>query len=68
MLEIIGTIGTILFALLVIFGAKVLLADAVPLWVAIAIIVVFGAIAIWAIWKVGSYWWNRIKGRLAKKK
>ena len=61
-LEIIGTIGTALFTLIVAVLIKLFWFNAIaPFWVALIGTIALGGAAIWACWKVGNYWYRKIK-------
>jgi len=67
--EILGTLLTVFFIIFVAILIKLLWVNAIaPLWVAIVTSAVFGGVAIWAIIKVGSWWYQRIKNHFNKKK
>ena len=67
--EIWGTVLTLFFTLLTIIFVKLLWFDAIaPLWVAILVTAAFGATAIWACIKVGTWWYHKLKDYFARKK
>jgi membrane protein implicated in regulation of membrane protease activity len=67
--EIIGTIMTAFFTVISFIFIKLFWFDAiVPFWVALVGTIALGGTAIWACWKVGRYWYYKLKERLGKKK
>ena len=67
--EIMGTIATAFFTVMSFVFIKLFWFDAIaPFWVALVGTIALGGTAIWACWKVGSYWYHKLKERLGKKK
>ena len=66
--EILGTIMAVLFALVAIAFISLFWTNpATPLWLAIVGTVILGSVSVWGIWKVGKYWYERLKNKYGKK-
>ena len=61
--EILGTVATVMFDLLVAFFAFTLLKSASPAIVLVVMVVVLACVALFATIKVCKYWFSRIRNK-----
>lgn len=64
--EILGTLMVIMFDLLVAFFIYLFIITDIPLALAIIVEAALGVMAIYATYKVGVYWYNKLKARKSK--
>jgi len=68
--SIFGTIAILIYSIVVAVWVALFWAGGAsgPIWFGILVTVVFGGAAIWGLWKVGSWWYKRLKKYFSERK